>query len=62
MKKLMRNYIADAVLLILLGLVLLFKPGGTLEFFCKLKFNKAFFFIKVFFRFLTFSYTFCKIE
>lgn len=36
MKRLLRNYITDAVLLILLGLVLLFKPGGTLEFFCKI--------------------------
>ena len=36
MKKLIRNYITDAVLLILLGLILLFKPGGTLDFFCKI--------------------------
>ena len=34
MKSLINNYIMDALLLIAAGLILLFRPSGTLEFFC----------------------------
>ena len=36
MKKIIKNYITDAVLLILLGLILLIKPGATLEVSCRI--------------------------